>query len=282
MPCGILSSVNALERSCVRLRHHPVLENIPVWQIVRPVYNTFLNILTSRKGLERTINGTDSVRLHPRWRGISENCEPLVWKDLMSNIRRGDVVVDVGSFIGLYTIASAMRVGPNGSVTAFEPEPTNFKWLQRHVALNHVEDRVRLVRAAVGHRVGEGRFVVGRDLQSHMGDIQDGRFTVHVTTLDEEFPTQRVDLLKVDVEGFEERVLQGGARLLKDDSRCPRTVYIEVHPYAWKEVGTSSESLVWLLKECGYRASKLDGQPVDVIDCYGEVVAHKNLDNRQP
>lgn len=101
------------------------------------------------------------------------------------------------------------------------------------------------------------------------------KLRVRVTTLDDEFPTQRVDLIKVDVEGFEEKVLRGGTRLLKDPSRAPRALYIEVHPFAWKDVRTGSDSLLRLLRDCGYQVTTLEGQPVDFIDSYGEIVAEK-------
>ncbi len=269
--------MNLLERYCISLRHHPVLENTFVWGAIRPVYNIFLGVIASRKGVERTMNGTDSIRLHSRWRGIQEVYEPFVWKHCMGNVPEQGVVVDVGAFVGLYTIAFAKRVGPQGSVVAFEPESTSFKWLQRHVVLNNVQNRVRLIPAAVGDRIGKIGFVEGRDSQSRVGETAAGGQPAAITTLDEEFPNQRVDLIKVDVEGYEEKVLWGGTRLLKDTTRCPRFIYIEVHPYAWKEVGTTSESLLELLKECNYKILDLAGRSVEKIDFYGEIIAYKNI-----
>lgn len=200
----------------------------------------------------------------------------------MSNVAEKDVVVDVGAFIGLYTIALAKRVGPEGSVVAFEPDPASFKWLQRHITLNRVQDRVRLIRAAVGDHAGKTSFVEGMDSQSHVTrETQANGQQVSITTLDEEFPAQRVNLLKVDVEGFEEKVLAGGIRLLKDSARCPFIIYIEVHPFAWKEVGTTSESLLKLLKECNYGVFNWAGQSVEKISSYGEIIAYKNSGGRK-
>ncbi len=268
--------MNALERCFIRLRHHPILEKSPVWGIVRPFYDLAVTSIAHKNGLERILNGTDRIRIAPRWRGLQETYEPSVWGHLMSQVTGNDVIVDVGAFIGLYTIALAKRVGPPGHVVAFEPEPSTFAWLQRHVALNEVGNKVKLVCAAVGDQVGKIRFSEGLELQSHVAaDGETGR-AVTATTLDAEFPQERVDLLKIDVEGYEEKVLLGGARLLKDVARSPRMIYIEVHPYAWKELGTTGESLLGLLKEYGYRVSDLEGQPVQKIDRYGEIIARKN------
>jgi len=201
----------------------------------------------------------------------------------MDEVRQGDTAVDVGAFVGLYTVALAKRVGPQGFIFSFEPDPTNFPWLNRHIMLNHVENNVKLYCAALGDAVQDGYFAAGRGPESSMGAESEGGIKVHVTTLDEEFPKQRIDILKIDVEGFEEKVLRGGMQLLKDASRCPRTIYVEVHPYAWKRAGTTSTSFLCLLKECNYGASTLSGQPVYNVNCLGKIVAHKNaVDQRRP
>ena len=130
--------MNKIERFCVRMRHHPLIENSPAWNLIRPGYNLFMECLAGRSGLERNLNGTDPIRVAPCWRGLPEWYEPAVWRRFMAQVRQGDTVADVGAFLGVYAIAAAKRVGPRGSVVALEPDPANFKWLRRHVALNHV------------------------------------------------------------------------------------------------------------------------------------------------
>jgi len=51
----------------------------------------------------------------------------------MSDVQCGDTVVDVGSYVGLYSIAIANRIGASGRVLAFEPDPQSFAVLQTHV-----------------------------------------------------------------------------------------------------------------------------------------------------
>lgn len=195
----------------------------------------------------------------------------------MGNVVEKDVIVDVGAFVGLYTIALAKRVGPQGVVVAFEPDPGNFAWLQRHVALNHVEGVVTLRNVAVGGAVETRRFSTGHDAVSHLDEARGAAAGVQVpvSTLDQEFPHRRLDLLKIDVEGAEELVLRGGVRLLQDPARAPRSIYIEVHPYAWGPLGTSDRSLLDFLAHCRYRVSTVEGHPVDRLDRYGEIVASK-------
>jgi hypothetical protein len=94
--------------------------------------------------------------------------------------------------------------------------------------------------------------------------------------LDTFLADKKLDLLKIDVEGFEEDVLKGAQQLLRDPERRPRSIYIEVHPFNWRLVGTTSESLLALLQSCEYQAFDLTGNTVEQITQYGEVVARQH------
>jgi FkbM family methyltransferase len=248
-----------------------------LWDWVRPHYNGVIALL-GRSGLERTINGTDRILIYPRFRQVSETYEPQVWNHLVAQVRPGDVVADVGAFIGLYTVSLAKRVGPFGRVVAFEPDPENFTALKAQVELNRVSDRVELIQAAAGVQNGTVPFEVGRASESHVGlGSENGARTVQCVRLDDVFADRRLDIIKIDVEGYEEEVLKGSARLLQDDSRRPRAIYIEVHPYAWPATGTSSESLLGFLSRCNYQVVSLNGQTIEQIDSYGEIVARRRL-----
>jgi len=98
---------------------------------------------------------------------------------------------------------------------------------------------------------------------------------VDVVTLDRAFVGKRVDVLKIDVEGYGEMVLRGANNLLRTPSLRPRAVFIEVHPWAWASLNTESDSLLRLLNEAGYRVETLDGVPVRSIEQYGEIVAKR-------
>lgn len=266
------------ERYCIAVRHHPWLERSEwLWSRVRPKYDSVMALL-GRHGLERIINGSDRILISPQFRGVSDVYEPDVWKHLMSQVQSGDVIADVGAYIGLYTIALAKRVGSQGCVYAFEPDPQSLKWLHRHVSLNRIESRVRIFGCAVGDRNGNISFVDGRDSQSHVaqGLPLAAQNSIQSITLDTVFADAHLDLLKIDVEGFEEQVLRGATNLLRDPKRGPRIIFIEVHPYAWKAYGASSESLLEFLQSCHYQVSDMQGNPVQTIVQYGEVIARRD------
>src|SRR2546423_4763049 len=267
------------EKLSIAIRHNKHLEHSTwLWNKVRPLYDRVVSI-TGHRGLKRVINDTDSILVSPKCRGVIEEYEPDVWRSLMAEIRAGDWVVDIGTFIGLYTISLGKRVGPKGRVFAFEPDPRNFAMLEENVRLNGLDGRVELVCAAAGSSDGEVCFA-SEAIESHVvpGMIDaaaDGKLRVKCVTLDSIFADNRLDVMKIDVEGYEERVLQGAKRLLSERNPSPRVLYIEVHPYAWPEIGTTSDSLLDLLKNYHYEVATLQGEPVRSISQYGEIIARK-------
>src|ERR1700687_5662933 len=114
--------MGSFERASTALRHSKLFERSRgLWNLARPVYNVVLS-MGARGGLVRNMNQSDLIRIHPAWRSIPESYEPLVWSALMSSLRSGDCVVEVGGFIGLYSVAIARRIQPFGVVYTFEPD----------------------------------------------------------------------------------------------------------------------------------------------------------------
>ena len=263
------------EKLCLTVRHSKYLKQADwAWDTIRPVYDRLVSF-AGKKGLERVVNGTDAILVMPKFRCLTEQYEPDVWSNLMKDMRPGDTFVDVGVFIGLYTIAAAKRVGAAGQVVGFEPDPNNYLTAREHVRLNRLEERIELIQAAVGACDEIVSFRAGGEMAHVASERGNGTCEVECVTLDSIFTGKRVDVLKIDVEGFEERVLQGARNILTDVERFPRAIYIEAHPYAWPEIGTTSDSLVGLLDNCGYEARTIEGQAIESIAAYGEIVARK-------
>ncbi len=215
---------------------------------------------------------------------MSMDIEPFVWKYLMAQVRPDDVVADVGAYLGYWTVGFAKRLGKNGRVFSFEPDPKNFRALTSLVALNNVKRRVTLFNTPLDAKQCVRYFNCGNndlckiDIFKSVGDIN-----VKTDTLDNIFKKQYVDIIKIDVEGFEESVLRGGRGLLLDERRAPRLMCIEVHPHFWQKChyGTTSVSLLGLLKEYGYKVISLSGKGVENIVDYGHIIASKDAMRNQ-
>jgi FkbM family methyltransferase len=270
--------MNPIERASIAVRHSSALERADwLWERVRPAYDRMLATIAGRRGLVRVINGTDTFRLSPISRGfIADEYEREVWRRVMSEVRPGDRVVEVGASFGLYALAFAGRAGSEGHVTAFEPDPQSASALKANIRVNGWQTRISLVRAAVGAANGEIRFAAARGMESRIATRNDSNqdvITVPIVTLDSAIGDGRLDLLKIDVEGFEEQVLRGARTILTSANRRPRAILIEVHPFAWSDAGTTSASLLGLLGECGFEVENMAGAKVREISEYGHVIA---------
>ena len=122
-------------------------------------------------------------------RRIYEPYETELFKKL---IKSGMVVVDIGANIGYYTLLAAKLVGNNGRVYAFEPEPTNYRFLIKNIELNRYKN-IKLIQKAVSDKHGKARiFLDKHNLGMHSlaeANIQEkaGFMEVEMVTLDDFF-----------------------------------------------------------------------------------------------
>jgi FkbM family methyltransferase len=135
---------------------------------------------------------------------------------VLGYLRPGMTVLDVGANVGYYTLAAAARVGPKGRVIAVEPSPYAADRLAATVSANAIE-HVRIERLALGSRSADLPLYLplpDNHAPSLLGDPGRASVTVPVRTLDACLPdwaVDRVDLLKLDVEGYEAEVLAGAS-----------------------------------------------------------------------
>jgi FkbM family methyltransferase len=134
---------------------------------------------------------------------------------LRSHTPLGGVFIDVGANVGTYAMALARHVGPSGKVVAIEPHPVTHARLAFNRAASDF-DQVILVDAAAGPADGELMIETDGDNlgASHIvsGEPGSGAFKVPSRRLQrilEDAGVTHVDALKIDVEGFEDRVLTG-------------------------------------------------------------------------
>lgn len=188
---------------------------------------------------------------------LADRYEESTTRLLESALRPGMRVVDVGAHVGYYTLLAARCVGPTGRVYAFEPEPGNYGLLQANVALNayaHVEAFPDAVADAIGE---SAMFLSGLDSGRHSfyrnGVTSGRRVPVRIVTLDavlERLGHPAIDLVKIDVEGGEPRVLQGMGALL---ARGLPRLLIELAPCELAAAGATPQALMDRLRALGFR-----------------------------
>jgi FkbM family methyltransferase len=171
---------------------------------------------------------------------LSGRYEPTTISVLRRHIQQGATCVDIGANVGAITLALAQCVGKNGHIIAYEPGPSNFKKLQKNIQLNHgLLPKVDLYQLGLSNEVGnlfwyeDPSFPGNAGLREHQ---EEGDIVVSVTTLDTHLlpKIDRVDFIKIDVEGMEQQVLFGGENILK---QLRPTIYFETLPETFDVVG---------------------------------------------
>jgi FkbM family methyltransferase len=163
---------------------------------------------------------------------------------LRRELQEGDVFCDIGANIGLYSLMAAARVGSSGRVYAFEPLAANFASLVENIRLNGYADRMTAFSLALTDEAGIFPFhyismVPGSSgSQLHEAvDMNEASFNPLVTelkygtSLDELVRAgilRRPDVVKIDVDGNEARILRGMRSLLTGSHR-PRIISVEVN-----------------------------------------------------
>ena len=170
----------------------------------------------------------EPLRLPPEgslWLGESDRWDLL---HARSFLRPGAVIFDVGANFGYYALMLAAALRGECEVHAFEPSASTHARLVKHIALNGMEC-VHPHRLALSDVPGTAS-MNSRQGNSGASFLELGGGEVAVTTLDEFVEgrdLRRLDFMKIDVEGFEERVLRGGERTLR---RLRPIVLLEVQP----------------------------------------------------
>lgn len=171
-----------------------------------------------------------------------------------SIMRRGMVFVDVGANIGYFTLLAARIVGKEGRVFAFEPEPHNFELLVRNIAINGYQN-ITPVQKAISNRNGTAELFIrkhGHGAHSLGVRFHDGTVVVATETLDSFFEAYqgKIDLIKIDVEGWEMAVLQGMKRIVSENKSL--AIITEFNPILLQWSGQSPVEYLNSLVECGF------------------------------
>jgi FkbM family methyltransferase len=235
---------------------------------MRPVYESLLDWSGKGRGIAWAINGV-TYRVDPHYRQrLGQNYDAPVAAFLRERVKPGALCLDVGANVGVYVLQFAHWAGPAGQVVAFEPNPSARVILQKHVEMNGLTERVRIVPAAIGAKAGESTlYAAEADGMSRLGEPNKAlagnvsELTVPVTTLDDYCTAEGIkpDWLLIDIEGFEIAALKGARELIKE-RRSELGIVVEMHPNVWDSAQTTRAEAEALLDELGLRAVPLMGQ----------------------
>jgi len=176
-----------------------------------------------------------------------------------SKILTGDMaVVDIGANIGYYALQEAKVCK---QVYAIEPAPGNYARLVENINLNNYTN-ITTHNLAVGDKKGEVKFSLSPVPNWHRVAIGDSKnnITVPITTLDEFIGGKRVDIVRMDVEGYELNILKGMEETLRKNSLW---LFIETHKELIEQYGGSLRDLYEILAQHNFKLeySIIKGRP---------------------
>jgi FkbM family methyltransferase len=201
-------------------------------------------IIKTKHGFDLFIPKTDrSSYLYWLWiHGEYEKEQSRIAKEIL---KEGDLAVDVGANMGYYTCLFSKCVGDSGDVVAFEPEFNNFESLSNNLSINQISN-VKVVRKGLSDQKGLRRlYLTEQEFGNHSFAGKEDEFSGHedveVDTLDGALPSlvdlgeKKISLMKIDVEGFELKVLRGAQSLI--GSGKISALIVEYSPYRITKAG---------------------------------------------
>lgn len=174
--------------------------------------------------------------------------------------RLGETVVDIGAWVGRYTLTSSKYVGPSGKVISIEAHPSNFQILKKNLILNKRQNVIPLNIAVTNHE-GRIKLYTARSSGWHSINPQIARSSKYVEvpckTLDnvlKELSISKVDWIKIDVEGAEPMVLEGSQETLALNKNLK--IILEVIP-------NNEKAILSILKRMNYTVRNLEPYRTD-------------------
>lgn len=196
--------------------------------------------------------------------------EPRSTALVRQELEPGMTVLDIGANMGYYVLLAADLIGPTGHIYAVEPVPSTYEILLKNLALNQISN-VTSEAVALSAVAGEAEMQVtdkrnwAHIQHPHMkSERAKATFsgvrtsiTIPTTTLDDFVEKHRIEaihFIRMDVEGFETAVIQGGGRILAAYRPCK--ILMEMHPFFADDLAPFAE-MVKTLYAAGFRAKRV-------------------------
>jgi len=196
--------------------------------------------------------------------------EPLTTSLIIKKLTKGMHCIDIGSNIGYYAILESSKIGDNGTVWSIEPSPQNFETLSKNIILNQRKN-IKCYNIAIGDENGKIDFVISEKsnwskIKNKIDHIENGDkiIQVDIMTLDsfsQKNEIKKVDLLRMDVEGYERNIIEGSMNFLE---KFKPILMIEVHKMIMGNNRTNQflEKLQKMNYECEYFIPRIFDVPI--------------------
>jgi FkbM family methyltransferase len=191
--------------------------------------------------------------------GLNKEWEPHIRKfthfyNSLYNIKN---IIDIGANFGYHTLLFSRECSEN--VYAFEPQIQNFELLEENVKINEVKN-VILYNYACGEENCEIKLPIFNNNHNYMGDVTpnynlNDNYSISRSIILDEYNLNKIDLIKLDVQGWEKKVLIGATNLLKTHKPI---LIVEFEFFQLEKTNTSCKELFDFIREQDYYIFYLD------------------------
>lgn len=223
----------------------------PVRKVLDDIDSLLKTNYVEVEGLKIFLDPNDS--LHLSINGTYGEIDTNIFKN---HIRKGNFVVDVGANIGYFSLIFAKLVNMEGQVFAFEPEPQNFELLKKNFSINNYQNIV-CERKAVSDKNGNLRLYLSESSGKHSifrNNAHKNSINVECIKLDDYFEEKKlidkIDFVKIDVEGAELQVLKGMKSIISKNENLK--IYTEYVPSFIEQSGSKPKEIFDLLSNEGF------------------------------
>jgi FkbM family methyltransferase len=270
-----------------RIPDLPMLAEFVYCYLLRPWPLRQLTNWTIRKLLPKQLQiGEATIVLNPNDPVVSGALnfglyEKAETKFFQTACHPGMTFLDVGANIGYYTALAARAVGPNGKVIALEPDPESYKYLKQTIAANAVGN-VQAFPIAASDVSATLPLFVSRDNRGDNRLYRPGanwpKIEVKARPIDAllaENEIETLDLIKIDVQGYEPKVIAGLSNTIM---RSPKlTLLTEFWPKGIRDAGGEACNFLQILRELGLTLYELkaDGELIELKDNDDLIARHQ-------
>jgi FkbM family methyltransferase len=193
--------------------------------------------------------------------------EPYESQLILSKVKSGDKVIDVGANIGYYTVLLAKKAGETGRVWAIEPEGKSLEILKKNIRENRLKN-VKAIRAAASDKEEEMELRISKKNKGDHKLFGGGmRERVKTIVLDEILAKEgKIRMIKIDTQGWEPKVIEGAKKIIERDRPI---IFMEYSPASYKEAGLEEKRMreflvaiyseIWAIDEWLYSYQKVKG-----------------------
>ena len=267
----LVTTARSIKSLLVKIKANSLLS------LAQSIYHSVFLKDNGKNFISKRVND-EVYKLAPSLAVFADIYEPHILLWLKKWLHQGDVFWDVGANIGLTSLPASRIIGESGKIIAIEPSPANAALLKRHITLNKHENIVTIIEAAVCDQ--DGGSITFSLIEDGLSPCNSLMFSGSVNgdapkvSRDVTVPAISLDgllskegrspnLVKIDVEGAELKVIRGATKLLS--SQSAPVLVLAIHPF-WLETPEDCQEIVSLLKGWGYQIFNRDGENVETVD----------------